>query len=132
MKTVTAAIIVSNGAVLIARRALDDAHAGLWEFPGGTVERGETLQGCLERELAEEFGVRAKAGDVVAESSHCDRGGAFRLVALRAEIVAGKPFPVEHEEIAWVTVDELEGYELAPADVPIARAVVAKKVSLGL
>lgn len=132
MHTVTAAIIVSNGAVLIARRARGDAMAGLWEFPGGTVERGETLQGCLERELTEEFGVRAKAGDVVAESSHCDRGGAFRLVALRAEIVMGTPVALEHEEIAWASAEELDRYEFAPADVPIVRAVLAKKESLGL
>ncbi len=132
MNTVTAAIIVSDGAVLIARRAGDDDVAGFWEFPGGTVEPGETLQGCLERELAEEFGVRARAGDIIAESTHCDRGGAFRLVAIRAEILMGKPVALEHEEIAWAAPEDLESYELAPADVPIARAILARKESLGL
>ncbi|RJR27809.1 MAG: (deoxy)nucleoside triphosphate pyrophosphohydrolase [Candidatus Latescibacterota bacterium] len=127
MKIVTAAIIVSDGKVLIARRRRGDSMEGLWEFPGGSLEPGETLQACLERELFEELGVDAVAGDVVAESSHCDEHGALRLVALRAEIVSGEPSPAAHDEIAWVDPRDLAGYRLSPADVPIARLLFGEK-----
>ncbi len=127
MKIVTAAIIVSRGMVLIARRRRGDSMGGFWEFPGGSLEDGETLQGCLERELVEELGVEAVAGEVVAESSHCGEEGALRLVALRATIVSGDPIPAAHDAIAWVRPRDLPRYRLAPADVPIAEAIARKK-----
>lgn len=127
MRIVTAAIIVSQGRVLIARRRGGDSAAGCWEFPGGSLEAGETLQECLERELAEELGVEAVAGDVVAESGHCDERGAIRLVALSAEIVSGEPVPAAHDEIAWVEPRKLLDYRLSPADVPIARRLMERK-----
>jgi 8-oxo-dGTP diphosphatase len=127
MKIVTAAIIVSQGKVLIARRRRGDSMEGFWEFPGGSLEPGETLQECLERELAEELCVEAIAGDVVAESSHCDERGALRLIALRAEIVSGEPAPAAHDEIAWVDPRDLASYRLSPADVPIAGLLFGRK-----
>ncbi len=127
MNIVTAAIIVSHGRVLIARRRGGDSMGGSWEFPGGSLEAGETLQECLKRELAEELGLVVDVGDVVAESTHCNERGAFRLVALAARIVSGEPAPVAHDEIAWVRPRELARFPLAPADVPIAAAVLARK-----
>ena len=131
MRIVTAAVIVSRGEVLIARRKRRGGAEGFWEFPGGSLEEGETLEECLERELAEELGVVAVAGEVVAESRHCDERGALRLIALRATIVSGEPSPVAHDEIAWVRPRDLLKYRLAPADIPIAETLIGKKDVLG-
>ena len=131
MRIVTAAVIVSRGAVLIARRKSRGGAEGFWEFPGGSLEEGETLEECLERELAEELGVVAVAGEVVAESRHCDERGALRLIALRATIVSGELSPVAHDEIAWVRPRDLLKYRLAPADIPIAETLIGKKDVLG-
>ena len=65
---VTAAIIRKNGKVLIARRARGQHLEGLWEFPGGKIENGETPEACLKRELFEEFGIDVRIGRFIAES----------------------------------------------------------------
>ncbi len=70
MKTVTAAIVRHDNTVLITRRKSDQKLAGYWEFPGGKLEEGETLQACLEREIFEEFSWRIKAGKIVAISNY--------------------------------------------------------------
>jgi mutator protein MutT len=127
MRIVTAAIIFSRGRVLIARRRSGSSEEGLWEFPGGSLEAGETLQDCLKRELAEELGIETEVGDAVAESSHCDDHGAFRLIALVTRIISGVPTPVAHDEIAWVKIRDLGRYRLAPADVVIAAAIRKRK-----
>lgn len=126
MKTVTAAIIVEHGKVLIARRAPGQMLAGMWEFPGGKVEGAETLAQCLVRELREELGLTVVVGTIVAESTYCYDHGELRLVAMDTRIISGTPTPVVHDQIHWVAPSDLEGYNLAPADIPIARIVVKK------
>ena len=124
MTVVTAAIIRNGGRVLISRRMPGQRLAGYWEFPGGKIEAGESPQACLERELMEEFGITAKAGDQIAESVYRYDHGAIRLVALSTEILAGKLVPTVHDRIAWVLPEDLLNYQLAPADVPIAREIL--------
>ena len=68
MKEVSAAVVIDNETVLLARRNPDDKLAGFWEFPGGKVEVNETPQQCLERELQEELGVSSTSGEVFFES----------------------------------------------------------------
>jgi len=121
MKQVAAGIIVSDGRVLLTRRAENEHEAGLWEFPGGKLEAGETPQQCLERELREELGVRIRAGKVLAESDYRYHHGAIRLLAIWAEIVSGPMALSVHDRAEWVSLEQLESYDLAPADVPIAR-----------
>ena len=67
MKQVTAAIIIRDGKVLLTRRKQGESLAGFWEFPGGKIEKGETPQECLERELKEELGLNTCAGDLLTE-----------------------------------------------------------------
>ncbi len=122
--TVTAAIIIRDGCVLLARRPQGDPLAGYWEFPGGKIEPGETPQECLERELLEEFGIRAKAREVVAENFHTYPHGAIRLIAIMTEIEGDEITLSAHETVRWVPIPEILAYRLAPADVPIARKVV--------
>lgn len=123
MKTVTAAIIVKDGYVLATRRASGQSLAGHWEFPGGKVEPGETLAQCLARELKEELGLDVSVGEVIAESEYHYDHGAIRLIALRTEILEGTITLTVHDEAKWVLPTKLEDLQLAPADIPIARAL---------
>jgi 8-oxo-dGTP diphosphatase len=121
MKIVTAAIIFDHQRVFIARRAPGQANAGCWEFPGGKMHPGETLQLCLEREIQEELGVRIKAGDIFEESVYHYEHGAIRLVALYATVLEGEISLSVHDRFVWATPEALQNYALAPADIPIAR-----------
>lgn len=123
MKLVAAAVIISKGRVLLARRKPGESHQGFWEFPGGAVEPGETLEECLARELREELGLPATVGDVIAENEDHSGGGSLKLVALRAHIEEGEFALAAHDKVEWVRPRELNRYRLAPADVPIAETL---------
>jgi 8-oxo-dGTP diphosphatase len=129
MKLVAAAIIISNGKVLLARRKQGDSHQGYWEFPGGAVERGETLEECLARELKEELGVTATVGAVIARNEYRSARGSMDLVAMLASIGGGEMTLAAHDAVEWVSPEDIGRYRLAPADLPIARALM-KKVEL--
>lgn len=120
MKLVTAAIIEREGKVLIARRSPNSKLAGQWEFPGGKVEDGETLQQCLARELLEELGIVGVVGEHVHSSDYQYDHGSFRIEAFRVAWAGGDISLKDHDQVAWVSVDELSTYQLLPADIPIA------------
>ncbi|MGE4561096.1 MAG: (deoxy)nucleoside triphosphate pyrophosphohydrolase [Desulfobulbus sp.] len=126
MQTVTAAVLRRGGAILLTRRKPGREQAGYWEFPGGKLEAGETLQACLQREIAEELDVVIRAGEIVASSDYCYEHGTIRLVALSAEILSGTLRPSVHDQLEWVPVDRLLEYQLAPADIPIAESLIRR------
>ena len=125
MIPVCAAVILRSGAVLLARRGPGRRHAGKWEFPGGRVEPGETPAAALARELREELGIDAEIGDEIARVRHLYEFGEIELIALRVSKFAGEPALKEHDRLAWVEARRLLDYDLAPADVPVARVVAA-------
>ncbi|NTU85580.1 MAG: (deoxy)nucleoside triphosphate pyrophosphohydrolase [Chloroflexales bacterium] len=119
---VAAAVITrADGAVLLARRRAGKAHAGLWEFPGGKLEPGETPEQCLARELREELGVAVVVGAYVATGLD----GPVKLLGYRARILSGEPRLTDHDALAWVAPPDLGAYPLPPADLPIAAALLA-------
>ena len=116
---VTAAVIRKNGNVLIARRAKGHHLAGLWEFPGGKIENGETPEACLKRELFEEFGIEVRIGRFIAESCFSYTQKNIRLLAYEVEYLGGGFSLNAHSAVSWVAVDQLANYSFAPADIPI-------------
>jgi 8-oxo-dGTP diphosphatase len=125
-KVVTAAIAMRDGRVLIARRRAGERLAGLWEFPGGKLEAGETPQSCLARELQEEFGVVARVGAFFMSSIHHYGDGAIDLRAYFVAWPDGSHPLHAHDAVAWVDPDALLAYPLAPADIPIAQGLARR------
>lgn len=128
-RVVTAAIIQRKDHVLLARRSPGEKLAGFWEFPGGKVENGETAEACLARELHEELRISVRIGEKCLESLHQYDHGSFRIVAYFVEWLAGDPRPSVHDRLEWVRLDDIEGYQLLPADIPIAASLKKLKDS---
>ena len=123
MKQVTAAIIIEDGKILITRRGPNEKLPGYWEFPGGKQEDSESLQECLGRELKEELNVSVIVGEERFRSEYHYSHGSFELIALEATIISGEIELSVHDAAEWVPIIDLDGYKLAPADLPIAKLI---------
>lgn len=121
MKQVAAAIAISEGKVLVTRRAAGQKLAGFWEFPGGKLEPGEDVQTCIVRELQEELGVTSTAGEVLTISEYAYPGGAISLIAVEVSLHSANFTLTVHDEYAWIAPGELLKLNLAPADIPIGK-----------
>lgn len=119
---VIAAIIRENNRVLLCQRK-GGALAGKWEFPGGKLEEGETPEECLIREIEEELGISIAVGDIYqAVHTHYDHGD-FLLIGYLAERIEGEITLRVHSNYAWVDLEHLDRYDLAEANVPIAKSL---------
>src|SRR5262245_42867530 len=112
---VVAAVIERAGRILIARRPPGSHLEGLWEFPGGKPDPGESAVEALRREVAEELGVIAVVGEPIEIVDWTYPDKRVRLSFVRCR-VAGEPRPLEGQEIAWVAPGELRRYDFPPAD----------------
>lgn len=121
MIDVTAAILIENGRVLIARRRPGASQAGLWEFPGGKVRPGESPEQCLKREIKEELNLRIAVGEFFGESVHAYEDKVVRLLGYRVRAEGGTMAAHDHAELAWAAVGDLGGYRFCPADLPFAE-----------
>lgn len=130
MIDVTAAILVKDGKVLIAKRKSGDKLPHKWEFPGGKVEAGETPQECLQREMHEEFGIDVGVGEYIGESVYHYHHGAIRLLAYRTMWQGGNLSLKEHADYAWVRRDQLEKFEFAPADLPFVQKLISSQTKM--
>jgi 8-oxo-dGTP diphosphatase len=121
MLEVVCGIIKSpNGKILACRRGLNRHLGGLWEFPGGKVDPGETPQEALARELLEELGITVSVGEpLTAVVEWTDGAVSIRLSGFFCEIIQGEPVAHEHEEIRWCEAADLRGLEWANADIPL-------------
>ena len=120
MREVGTAVIVKDGKFLIAQRAKHKEAAGLWEFPGGKREEGETLQECLERELMEEFEIKAEVDEFIMDSLYKYPHGEFLLKVFRVSIPDNANLILkEHQDLCWVNVEDMNNYDFSAADLPI-------------
>ena len=124
MIEVAAAFLIHAEKVLIARRKSPPRLAGKWEFPGGKVEKGETLQVCLAREIEEEFRIKIDVGAFGAASIHRQGEKSFHIQAYYATWLAGQIKPVAHDRCTWAGPDDLLDYDLLPADIELAKSLI--------
>ena len=126
MITVIAGILELDGKILIGQRKADDYLAHKWEFPGGKLEADETPEQCIVRELHEELGIQTRCETLVGTSIWVYQGVAFELRAYRVHYLSGRFLLHDHAAIQWVTVEELEAYDFAEADLPIVQKLKQK------
>jgi 8-oxo-dGTP diphosphatase len=116
VQQVVGAALVRDGRVLAARRTTPAAAAGRWEFPGGKVEDGETPDAALVREVAEELGIVIVVRRWLAGTAPI--GTAYELSVAVADLVTGEPQPVEHDQVRWLSADELDDVNWLDPDRP--------------
>ena len=121
MTQVVAALIWQGDRFLICRRPAHKARGLLWEFVGGKVEPGETKQQALIRECREELAVTVDVGEQFMELTHVYPDLTVHLTLFHASITEGTPQLLEHSEIRWIRVSEIDDYEFCPADEDILR-----------
>jgi mutator protein MutT len=114
IRVVAAVIANEAGHLLICRRPVDKRHGGLWEFPGGKIEQGESDLEAAMRELREELDVRVISILPAIFTVH-DAGSPF-IIEFMPTAIHGTPLAIEHSELAWVVPNMLLRYELAPSD----------------
>ncbi len=121
-KLVTAAIIFNGkGSLLITKRSPNNKHGGYWEFPGGKVEKGESLFQCIEREIFEELSVKAKAKKILSIFTFRHQNELIKLVGILTEVDSYNFQLKVHEEARWVPLHELLNYRLLPADIVLVK-----------
>lgn len=124
---VTAALIFREGRLLITQRRAGDHLGGLWEFPGGKIEPGETPEAGLRRELEEELGITVTVGERFAEIAHDYPDRRVHLQFFRCELVRGEPTPLHCAAVTWVTRDELARYAFPAADAALLDQLRAER-----
>lgn len=109
--------------ILIDRRPAEGLLGGLWEFPGGKLEAGETYKDCIRREIQEELDIEVEVGDRLIVVTHAYSHFKVSLNVYHCRHLSGDPQPIECDEIRWVTLDELDDYPFPTANVKIIDAL---------
>jgi A/G-specific adenine glycosylase len=123
--TVTAAIIQRNGHVLIAQRPAEGLLGGLWEFPGGKLEPGEDLVGCLQREIREELRVEIGVRGALGVYRHAYTHFRVTLHAFHCTLEKGEPQITVHSDLRWAAPADLPAYPMGKIDRRIASQLTA-------
>ena len=121
MTEVVAALIWDENRFLACQRPAYKARGLLWEFVGGKVEPGETKEQALIRECQEELAVTVAVQDVFMEVDHVYPDLTVHLTLFNTSIAEGVPQKIEHNDLRWITVEEIDRYEFCPADEEILR-----------
>ncbi|MCX7779544.1 MAG: 8-oxo-dGTP diphosphatase MutT [Negativicutes bacterium] len=127
MLDVTAAVIIRDDTVFIAKKGPHGRFAHLWEFPGGKIEDGEKPEECIVREIQEEFAITIAVAGFFAESIHTFPEGQIRVLAYYCRWTGGEISAAEHEDYRWVPIGELDQYCFAPADIPLAAKLMQER-----
>ena len=109
---------------MICQRPEHKARGLLWEFVGGKVEPGETKEEALVRECREELGITLSVGEVFMDVVHEYPDLTVHLTLFNATIFEGVPQKLEHNDIRWISADEIPSYDFCPADEEILRKII--------
>jgi 8-oxo-dGTP diphosphatase len=122
---VAAALVDAQGRVLVQQRPPGKQMAGLWEFPGGKLESGETPEAALVRELAEELGIAVDPADLAPLTFASEPLGGKHLLLLLylCRAWTGAPAALDAVALRWVTLDEMRALDMPPADRPFIAAL---------
>ncbi len=121
MTQVVAALIWDGTRLLVCQRPASKARGLLWEFVGGKVEPGESRQQALIRECREELDVTISVGEIFMELDHVYPDLTIHLTLFHATIAEGTPKRLEHNDLRWITVEEIDCYPFCPADEEILK-----------
>lgn len=123
--TVVGAIIRRENKVLAARRKPEKSAGGLWEFPGGKIEGGETPEEALRRELREELDIEVSVGSIASRHVTALEGRLIDLACYWATLEGPAPSAsTDHDRLEWITPDQLQDRTWSPADVPIIEDII--------
>lgn len=126
VEVVAAVITRQNGEILACRRAAGRPSAGLWEFPGGKVERGEDPREALVREIREELGAKIAIGELVVRNTTEVNGVRIDLACYRSALDGDGPAEsTDHDRMRWLSPADLHQLEWALPDLPAVRVVAA-------
>ena len=118
---VAVALIDSDGRILLSQRPEGKQMSGLWEFPGGKIEEGETPEVALVRELKEELSIDITESCLAPFSfaSHAYDDFHLLMPLYLCRVWKGRPFPKEQQKLKWVKLEKFSEYSMPPADLPL-------------
>ena len=120
---VVAGVIYKDNKFLIAQRNLKKAQGGLWEFPGGKIEPNETKENAIVREIKEELDIDIEVKSYLSEKVFKYPEKDINLIALECKKINGEIRLLEHEDYKWVSKNELDNFQFAPADLFIIEKI---------
>lgn len=124
---VAAAVLIDpQGRILVAQRPDDKHMGGMWEFPGGKVQEGETPEFALMRELREELGIETRPGCYMplTFASHTYEDFHLMMPLYACRVWKNVPRPLEHKELKWIRPSKLYDMDMPPADLPLHDAII--------
>jgi mutator protein MutT len=124
---VSAGLIFRSGKLLITQRHAGAHLGGLWEFPGGKREPGETFEHCLARELHEELGIQVEVGSLFEDVTHAYPEKTVRLKFFLCGLPQGEPQAIGCAALKWVTRDELPTHEFPAADAGLLQKLLSSE-----
>jgi mutator protein MutT len=116
---VSAGLVFRGGKLLITQRHKGSHLGGLWEFPGGKREDGESDEDCLRRELREELGIEVEVNELIESIEHSYPEKSVRLKFFRCLLLKGEPAPISCDAVAWVSAAQLAEYAFPEADLQL-------------
>jgi mutator protein MutT len=120
---VSAGLVFRDGKLLITQRHTDAHLGGLWEFPGGKREVGETFEQCLVRELREELGIEVEVGELIESLTHAYPEKTVTLKFFRCRWKQNEPRAIDCLDLKWVSAGELRNYEFPAADARLLQTL---------
>lgn len=123
-----AAILNEEKKILIDKRLPEGLMANLWEFPGGKIEKNETVEDCIKREIKEELDLEIEVGEHLITINHNYSKFTVTLIVHICKVLKGEAKPIEAQEVRWVDISDLNQFEFPEANIEIINCLVDKFV----